>query len=86
VTRGVLCRDAERALIDALGSSAGEAVVFPVRVQTRVVNLLYAEDLIGGPPDVVCTALAAVAERMGRAYEAIIRDRKVADRRKEATL
>ncbi len=85
VTRGVLCRKAERALIDALGSPAGQAVVFPVKVQSRVVNLLYVEDLIGGPPDAVCRALAALAARIGQAYEAIIRDRKAVDPRKDPT-
>lgn len=84
VTRGALCRDAERSLIEALGSPGGEAMVFPVKVGTRVVNLLYAEDLIGGSPDGVHQALAALAERMGHAYEALIRDRKTAGRRKEA--
>jgi hypothetical protein len=83
VTRGALCRDGERALIAALGSPAGEAVVLPVKLRGRVVNLLYVEGLIGGPPDLVCAALMALAEGMGRVYEELVQGRKLADRQKE---
>jgi hypothetical protein len=85
VTRGALCRDGDRALIDALGSPAGDAVVLPVRVRKRVVNLLYAEDLIGRTPEVACPALSALAEGMGRAYEGLILDRKLAGRQRESS-
>lgn len=83
VTRGALCHDAEHALIDALGSSAGEALVLPVKLRGRVVNLLYAESLIGGSSDVVCAALAALAEGMGRIYEGLVEGRRIAQGRKE---
>jgi hypothetical protein len=83
VTRGVLCRDAERALIEALCSTGGDALVLPVKLRGRVVNLLYTEGLIEGPSEVVCAALAALAEGMGRVYEALAEARRVACARKE---
>lgn len=85
VTRGVLCREGDRALIDALGKRAVEAVVFPIRVRSRVVNLLYAEDLIGRAPEIACEALAALAQGMGRVYEGLILDRRIAGRQKESS-
>jgi hypothetical protein len=85
VTRGVLHRDAECALIEALGSPGGEAMVLPVRLRGRVVNLLYAEGLIGDSPDVVGAALAALAEGVGRVYEALVEHRRAALRRKETS-
>jgi hypothetical protein len=84
VTRGVLCRHAERPLIDALGSPAGEAVVLPIKLRGRVVNLLYAEALIDAERDLACAALAALAEGMGRVYEALARCRKAAAHGKES--
>jgi hypothetical protein len=53
-----------------------EAALFPVTIKQRVVNVLYASN--GDEPlgEIAFAALAALAERMGAAYEKLIRSRK----------
>jgi hypothetical protein len=67
----------DRALVRALGASdVGEAVVLPIRIRQRVVNLLYAD---AGPCPIgeeVFALLDALCERVAEAYGRIILDRK----------
>jgi hypothetical protein len=67
----------DRELVLALGASdVGEAIVLPVRIRERVVNLLYAD---AGPSPIgeeVFALLDALCERVAEAYGRIILDRK----------
>jgi hypothetical protein len=53
-----------------------EAALFPVIIKQRVVNVLYASN--GDEPlgEIAFAALGALAERMGAAYEKLIRSKK----------
>jgi hypothetical protein len=59
-------------------TSATEAVLFPVAVKQRVVNVLYASNGRDPLGAIAFAALAALAQQMGAAYEQLILHRKAA--------
>jgi hypothetical protein len=57
-------------------SQCTEAALFPIMIKNRVINVLYAS--YGDEPlgEIAFAALSALAERMGAAYERLIRSKK----------
>ena len=58
-------------------SQCREAALFPIMIKQRVINVLYASYGDESLGEIAFAALSALAERMGAAYERLIRSKKV---------
>jgi hypothetical protein len=76
--RGAPCRsETDARFFEFLGRrDVREAVVLPVKIRDRVVNLLYADNGGAPLPETALAALEALCARIARAYETLILERK----------
>ena len=75
--RGLPTQPHDVALLQAMGrAEVAEVGIIPVRIQNRVVNVIYTDNGPNPIPQTSFAALRSVAEQIGAAYEALILKRR----------